>query len=186
MTQHVVRFNLKTLSRDETRKAIIDLFKAEVAGTGKGELTSKYDYVVEDLGELSVVLRRPAYLNHGFDFQVAVPGLFFDRDSKNPMVQGRLHPIPSHADLLFYLTDLKNRFPNLYPTVREELRHAFDFSSITIPEGMPTQNDATGKPFSSTIWILVARWLFIEQDITYWNYSGRWALYDALKTWQLI
>ena len=27
----------------------------------------------------------------------------------------------------------------------------------------------------------IVKWLFLEQDVTYWNYSGRAMLYQSLK-----
>lgn len=34
--------------------------------------------------------------------------------------------------------------------------------------------------------VLTIKWLFIEQDVTYWNWSGRHMLYQALKNNDLI
>lgn len=41
--------------------------------------------------------------------------------------------------------------------------------------------DYEGKEHPIEIIILAVKWLFMEQDCAYWNYSGREMFYTALK-----
>lgn len=56
-------------NRIEIRKVVVGILLEEEAGTGKGDLTSRYTYIVEELEDgREVYLRRPAWLKKGFDF----------------------------------------------------------------------------------------------------------------------
>ena len=49
----------------------------------------------------------------------------------------------------------------------------------------PINNEEMNVPFingyTSELIIKTLKWLFIEQDIRYWNYSGRDMLWNAIK-----
>jgi hypothetical protein len=132
-------------------------------------------YVSYPVDELSsgneVFLIRPAWLNKGYDFKVCVEG--WD-DSSNPA--------PSHDEIYSDLywkreNDDQDSFDaicsavmdiheGLSPTeVIEEYGNEFDFSVGRKPEALL-------KPLP---------WLFIEQDIRYWNYTGRDMTIELIK-----
>lgn len=74
-----------THDRKEIRDFVVDVFKAEQAGTGTGEFSTKYTYFVETLSNGNrVFLTRPAYLNKGFDFVVRVENTLFGNNQNNP------------------------------------------------------------------------------------------------------
>lgn len=121
-------------------------------------------WVVDELEDgTSVFLIRPAWLNKGYDFKACVNG--WD-DSANPA--------PSHDDIYSDLYwkrehDDSASFEALCKavleihegaspqSVLEEHNDDFDFTVGRTPESLL-------KPLP---------WLFIEQDIRYWNYEGR-------------
>lgn len=121
-------------------------------------------YVVDELENgSSIFLIRPAWLNKGYDFKVCVDGW---ENSENPA--------PTHDEIYSDLYwkrehDSKESFEALCqavldihegesPTdVLEEYHNDFDFTVGRTPEALL-------KPLP---------WLFIEQDIRYWNYTGR-------------
>lgn len=121
-------------------------------------------YNVDEMSDgTSIFLLRPAWLNKGYDFKVCVD----DWDDS-------AHPTPSHQEIY---SDLywkrKHDDPDSFDvlceavisihrgespeSVLEEYDESLDFSVGRTPEALL-------KPLP---------WLFIEQDIRYWNYSGR-------------
>lgn len=46
--------------------------------------------------------------------------------------------------------------------------------------------DYSNQQHPIEIILLALKWLFIEQDFTYWNNSGRFMLYDTLKNYGLV
>lgn len=123
-----------------------------------------FKYTVDELNDgRQVFLLRPAWLNKGYDFKVCVEG--WDSSA---------NPSPKHDDIY---SDLywKRKHDNIVSfealcdavfdihqcdspeAVLEEYRDEFEFTVGRIPEALL-------KPLP---------WLFIEQDIRYWNYEGR-------------
>lgn len=169
-------FNLISFSREDARKQVVLFFLEEAYGSGSGELCSKYEYIVESYNEYKVILNRPAPLNKGFDFIVNVHGLFFKGDSK------RRHTNPSHNDIVLALKEVQSNVSEVeYNKVKEMIKKIFKLEDFDIHE---TDNlyftDADGIQRPIAIVILAIRWLFIEQDITYWNWSGRSMLMNKL------
>ncbi|SEL20327.1 hypothetical protein SAMN04488691_103239 [Haloferax larsenii] len=132
-------------------------------------------YLGYNIDELSdgtpVFLIRPAWLNKGYDFKVCVEG--WD-DSANPA--------PSHPDVYSDLYwkrehDDADSFEAICKAVLgiyegdspdevlEEYGDEFNFTVGRVPEALL-------KPLP---------WLFIEQDIRYWNYSGRDKTIELVK-----
>lgn len=124
-------------------------------------------YVSWNVDELdngaSIFLIRPAWLNKGYDFKVCVDG--WDESA---------NPAPSHSEIYSDLywkreQDDTDSFEALCEavldihegaspkTVLNRYSDDFDFSVGRTPEALL-------KPLP---------WLFIEQDVRYWNYTGR-------------
>jgi hypothetical protein len=121
-------------------------------------------YVVDELSTgAPVFLIRPAWLNKGYDFKVCVEG--WDESA---------NPAPSHSEVYSDLYwkrehDSSEAFEAICAAVKDihngaapnevlsEYSGEFDFSVGRRPEALL-------KPLP---------WLFIEQDIRYWNYTGR-------------
>jgi len=160
-------------SKNEVRMKVVNEFAKEVPGKGRGDLATLYIYYVESLNcGNRVYLHRPARLYNGFDFVVCVEGYNFAAPEK------RRRDYPTHneivQDLLLKKQESGSKFDALYNVLRQ-IYNCVDVSeeilcSIQFSQGLPT--DVIAKTL---------KWLFIEQDIRYWNYSGRDMLWQAIN-----
>ena len=171
----VTQFFSNEGTRNEVRMRVIDALSREVPGTGNGDDASKYIYYVETLASGDrVYLQRPANLHNGFDFLVCVENTNYASEGQ------RRRNFPKHEDLGADLQIKKQENPEMYARLYALLRKVFEchdvdeqeYSDISFASGLPIDH------------ILKAiKWLFIEQDIRYWNYSGRnmtWGLVPPL------
>lgn len=176
----------KTLSlvgteRNTIRDEIIMKFLQEPPGTGKKDKCSRVFYTVEDIHGLKILLRRPAPLNKGFDFIVITDVYLFKKNN-------RRHKDPSHADIIDSLIYCKQNYPAQYNDVINEINNVFNNCN---PSNITTNNIGFFKDYQNNlhpiqIIIYILKWLFIEQDMTYWNWSGRQMFYDTLHTNNLV
>ena len=169
-------FTLIAASREEARRKVVLEFLDEKFGTGTGELASKYEYTVEKFDNYSVVLKRPAQLNKGFDFIVYTPEIYYKTDGK------RRHQNPSHLDVVQILNNIKNDIgEEKYEIIKKMIGNVFRLKPFDIEATRGVDfKDADGKQRPLDLLILAIRWLFVEQDITYWNTSGRSMLMNCL------
>lgn len=149
------------------RKELVNLFLDEKEGTGKGKHTSRYKYIVKVVGHNEIYLQRPAKFNNGFDFTLNVSGINF-----NP--KGRTTTRPTHSNILDDLSLKKEANENLYNELRIQIDRVY-----TMQE--PTRlNFDFEVGLNSEILLECIKWLFAEQDVTYWNYSGRAMFYGGI------
>lgn len=171
MTTQLKR-HLTGTDRESIRSEITQWFLDESPGSGRLHLRSVYHYQVEELsGDKSILLRRPARLNKGFDFEVAIPGSNFG-------LKQRKTDLPSHASIV---NDLKEKYtadPTEYQTVKALINRLYACEAISDMELLSPHFENTGHPIDHILKAI--KWLFIEQDITYWNWSGRSMLYSKL------
>ena len=156
--------------RNFLRKLVFTIFSEEEPGTGGGKKASRYRYVAEETPAGKVVLIRPAHLKKGFDFVIHLEGWRFKSGKSNP----------KHEDIA---VELKKKLSKLK---KEELIQALEWVfKGEEPEEIISKlsiQDAPAKRELPLISILkVLKWMFIEQDIRDWNYSGRKMLMDYLK-----
>lgn len=158
-------------SRNDIRMKVVNALSLEEPGEGKGELASKYIYYVETLNDgRRIYLRRPAFLHNGFDFVVCIENINF-----NP--SGRKRDYPTHDDIL---DDLKAKYdedPKKYEYLYVALSAIYSCAYIDLSQ-LESIKFETGFPCDLLIKTL--KWLFIEQDIRYWNYSGRDMLWEGI------
>jgi hypothetical protein len=159
-----------SLTRDEIVKKVVTIFiDAESSQRGHG---IKFRYHVEDLstGE-QLFIFRPAGLNKwNFDFKVEVLEEFglgsgTHDEIKSDFKNKQKEKPQKYRDLLTALTVLYNcsendigRLLGNYP----ELQKSFQ----------------TGAEVD--VLLKVVKWMFIMEDIVYWNYKGRAMLYNAI------
>src|SRR3989344_1159533 len=164
-----INLELKENSRDKLRKKIVNAFLNEKAGywkDGKKHVT-RYKYFVETLKDgRKLYLLRPTFLNKGIDFQVWVEK-FDNIDDKRP----------SHKDVF---SDLKlkkkenvNDFSQLIVAI-EKIWNCEEPDSV-----LKELQFSYKKGLNVELLLKILKWLFIEQDITYWNYDGRTMLKKA-------
>ena len=174
-----VQHTLKANNRADIRKELVTLLLQEQPGTGAGVNASRYRYTVDIFNNYSIVLNRPAGLNKGFDFTVNIQGMSFKKQ--------RTYSNPSHQDIIDVLQSVKSANPTQYQNVSLEIRNIYNcvspnFQNISGITFLDHTN--TSRPIE--IILLAIKWLFIEQDITYWNWSGRNMLFSSLQNLGLV
>ena len=168
------------LSRVDTRNTLINLFLSEAPGTGTGENASKYIYFVEHLQDGNrIFLKRPAALNKGFDFTVNVESHCFTTQG------GRHVSTPSHNNIFNDLLAKKNENVVDYThSIVPLINRLFLLQCVTDENLTAIPHFTIGFPCDVILKSL--KWLFIEQDITYWNNSGRQMLFAGLRDRHLV
>lgn len=152
-------------TRRQVRERVVREFLNEESGTGNKELTSKYIYTVETLANgQRLVLTRPAYLNKVFDFVIRVEGVNFGEG------KGRRRDNPTLMDIVQDLETKREANSTLYKQLFESIQQTFECHNVS-PETYSNMNFQVGYPVE--LILKVIKWFFIEQDITYWNFSGR-------------
>lgn len=168
----VVNYILPAGNRVSMRQNLIQAFLCEAPGTGTGNNSSRYQYNVERFLDYGIFLKRPTQLNKGFDFTVNIHGLYFKKERK--------YSNPSHQDIINALLDAKANFPTIYPLIISEINQIYNCISVTLNVSGATFTDYNGDTHPIEIILLAIKWLFMEQDCAYWNYSGRAMFYSAL------
>ncbi|QCR22855.1 hypothetical protein [Pontibacter sp. SGAir0037] len=157
--------------RFQIREQVVNVFLNEAPGRGNGDLCSKYIYYVEDtISNKRIFLKRPARLNKGFDFEVHVESTLFGDKRKSTR--------PRHIDIYTDLSNKKLESAAEYQKVRPLLTSLYDCQELQ-PSDYNSLNFKTGYPID--MMLKAIKWLFIEQDITYWNWSGRSMFYTSLN-----
>lgn len=172
----LIKVNFST-SRNELRKELINTFLDEKSGTGKGKLTTRYKYVVKILSDgRKIYLSRPANFNNGFDFTLNVEKTNFNLGLLNKKGKPkRSSTRPTHGNILTDLKNKKEENQKLYTSLANQIELIYK----CIPATKTEFNFTSGH--SSALILECIKWLFVEQDVTYWNYSGRAMFYNAIK-----
>jgi len=152
-------------TRNEVRKRVVEKFMEEKPGTGKGAKTSKYDYYVETLSDGNrIFLTRPTAPKNGFDFLIRVENTDFNEGA------GRKRDNPKHEDITNDLKNKKIENPQMYNELYRLIKQVYECKDI-VPSSYQNLSFSTGYPLDLILGVI--KWFFIEQDIRYWNYSGR-------------
>lgn len=163
--------NICFTNREDIRRNLVNIFLDEHPGTGKGNACSKYIYTVENLvcGN-KIVLKRPARLNRGFDFEVHVDNIKF------PSGKGKTNR-PSHK-IIF--EDLEKKEQEDKEKFRQLLVLIDCLYNCDIIQDHQYEQLSFKTGLRSEVVCKIIKWLFIEQDITYWNWSGRNMFYSGI------
>ena len=171
MAEHeITRFFSNEGTRNEVRLRVVNALSEETPGTSTE--TERYTYYVETLNDGNrVYLRRPANLHNGFDFLVCV-------ENTNYAAPGeRRRNYPKHDDLGVDLQAKKDENPEMYEKLYVLLKKVYECKDVADSD-MNNISFSSGLPVDHILKTI--KWLFIEQDIRYWNYSGR------TMTWGLV
>lgn len=156
--------------RNNLRKILLKFLVNEKAGTGNKENTSKYRYNVELLScGNKIYLTRPVPLNKGFDFVIHAESYVFMNGRDNP----------KHDDILNDLRNKKQQNIECYDKLVSFIEQVYlcrDPDDVLANECIIFEN---GLPVD--LLLKVIKWLFIEQDVRYWNWSGRNMFMSAIK-----
>lgn len=151
--------------RNEVRKRVVMQFFKEAPGTGNKKLASRYNYFVEKLSiGKHIILTRPANLKNGFDFVIRVEGMDFNNGI------GRKRDNPTHDDIFSDIIAKKEKNPRIYKKFYRLIKKIYDCEDIE-PRELSKIRFSKGYPVDMVLCVI--KWFFIEQDIRYWNYSGR-------------
>jgi hypothetical protein len=191
MPTHIIDFELPYCSklpehlssdldsrRYTQRRFLVERFLKEMPGHGRDELASRYQYNVESYGEYGIYLKRPTQLNKGFDFTVNICGMCFKKN--------RRYSNPSHQDIINASFSCKNVYPNEYALVKTAIIDIYNCMEAKLCAISATFMDFEEVNRPIQIILLAIRWLFMEQDCAYWNYSGREMFYNALHEHNLV
>lgn len=159
--KHTVKnYKLRSTRRASVRAEIFKLWIKELPGTSK--ITNTYRYNVEQLSDKSLIyLTRPTRLNKGADFVIHCQNY--------TKYKNRNDRPPRHRDLFKEFSRLART-----PRHKKELRHALgriwncEKSTRVIADLVLFKGHSRAERV-----LLLAKWFFIEQDVTYWTQSGR-------------
>jgi len=174
MATHIT-LNITATDKASYRRQLIENFLNEQPGT----ITSvtEYCYFVETLtGGNRIYLKRPTALNKGVDFEVRVEDIQFRYGIHGNIISTGNRP--SHSDIEDDLTNKKDENPVEFLRLKSLLDKTYNCEPI---------DDAEYAAFSfisgHSVEVIFKslKWLFIEQDVTYWNRSGRAMLYKGLS-----
>lgn len=160
---------LSATDRASVRREVFNHWLSEKPGTAA--LFNTYRYDVELLPDDSqIYLTRPARLNRGADFVVYCEGFIRWKN-------GKPKP-PSHKHLSAAIASLVSRSAKHSEELLRGLRQIWECedSNSVIARLKLFRGD-----LDAIRALLVAKWLFIEQDVTYWTESGRHMLRDSLE-----
>ena len=177
MTVNIEKLTLPVgLDREGIRRYVIERFLDEKPGTSEEQ--ERYQYIVEECESRQIWILRQAWLNKGMDFKVHFKDVYFPgkRRTRNP----------SHSHIVDELQIKKDYDITSYELLAEKIRAVYsceeyvninnELRNINLPVGLLTPEEVC----------LALKWLFIEQDITYWGGSGRAMLYQYLSEKGLV
>ena len=172
-------FSLIANTREDARKKVVRKFLDENPGTGKGSDCSRYEYTVEYYECYKIVLKRPGTFKKGFDFTVNIRGMYFKKHKR--------YENPSFDDIINVLECLKRDIPNKYHFIATEINNIFKLKGYNFSKIKNIEfNDYQNNPHPIGIILLAIKWLFISEDISYWNWSGRNMFMQSLQDKNLI
>lgn len=168
----VVEWTLDAPDRSAARRAVAEKWLEEDA-------YSSYRYNVERCASGDrVYLLRPTWLNKGFDFQVNVEGF----RSVTRVSKGQTKEMPSHTDVVHDLEAKVKARPDLIDPIFAAVCGVYDCAGPTdVLAAHPDLASAeAGLPLDQLL--LILKWLFVEQDVTYWLQTGRDMLMGAIES----
>ncbi|HEH5496203.1 TPA: hypothetical protein SHD65_000568 [Campylobacter coli] len=179
-----INFNLRSITRETIRIELINKFLEELPGGGIGGAASKYYYIVEIADGYNIILKRPAPLNKGFDFIVSVENFYFKETTKKSRSN------PSHNDIISLLKKYKRANEAIYNSkVKNIITSIYNCENVYLRQDIqqfPKFVNFDNQEYPISILLYCVKWLFIEQDVTYWNYSGRIKFFEALNECELV
>jgi len=166
-----IEWSVKASSRRQLRDATVNKFLGEKSGYWRDGIkhVTNFKYFVEKLTDgRRIFLLRPTFLNKGIDFQVWVEKFDGTQDKR-----------PSHRDMFEDLTLKKEENESLLGKLLEAIDSVW---ACTDPDDVLTGLGLHFESgFSVEMILKVLKWLFIDQDVTYWNYDGRGMLRMAIN-----
>lgn len=166
---HKLTFHISSEDRAEVRRQLVRRWLRELPGTG--ELKHTYRYDVEQLRDRSrIYLTRPTRLNKGMDFVIYC-------ENFTKWKKGTSRP-PSHGDLFGEIQSICGRSHRHSLEVRRALGRIWNCED---PDKVAASLRLLRDDVQAERALKLGRWMFIEQDLTYWTESGRWMLRGGIE-----
>lgn len=124
---------------------------------------------VEDRNGCQIYLTCPGQRNKGIDFVVNMGGYHFFNEN------GRRMKNPTHRAIIEDLQEKKKENETLFEQFFKDIKQVYKCEI----EADTDISFSTGIPADLLLKLL--KWLFIEQDITYWTKSGRKMFMNSIK-----
>lgn len=160
------------MTRHEIVQKVVNTFiNSEYSDRGKG---IQFWYPVEELsGEIPLYIIRPGGLRGkwNFDFKVNIEQEF-------NMGKG------THAEVLTDFKNKKSEDPEKFTKLLQALTKVYECNNNVdkIIQNVP-KLDACFKTGADVSTLLkVIKWMFVMEDIVYWNYKGRTMLYNHIMS----
>lgn len=160
-----------SLARHEIVRKVVNIFiDAENQQRGKG---IKFRYPVENLSiNKQLFIFRPGGLNKwNFDFKVEVLEDF-------GLGKG------THDEIILDLQNKKQENPQKFSVLLQAIAALYNCSENDVDRLLGKYPDLqiSFQPGAKVdVLLKIIKWMFIMEDIVYWNYQGRSMLYNALK-----
>jgi len=101
--------------------------------------------------------------------------------------KNRRYTNPGHSDIVSSLLNCKSAFPDEYHKIRNAIIDIYNCNDTNKFDHINASfDDFEGTAHPIQIILLAIKWLFMEQDCAYWNYSGRTMFYNRLKSEGLV
>ncbi len=169
--KHIKNLRLEGFCRKDIRNNIIKEINSEESGHFEDGLTTVncYAYIVEILSDnKKILISRPTRFG-GYDFRVIVERF---RDSKDRS--------PSYIDIDNDIDIKYQENPEECNKLYEIIKRVCDCEDLDKILLEYTFKFKGG--FSVEMLLKILKWLFIEQDIKYWNYEGRYQLLRRISS----
>jgi hypothetical protein len=161
-----------SMPRHEIVRKVINIFiDTESQQRGKGV---KFQYPVEKLSiGNQLFISRPGGLRGkwNFDFKVEVP---------EELGLGR----ETHDEIISDLRGKKQENPQEFSALLEAITAIYSCSendAARVLKNHPDLQTSFKTGAEVNILLKIIKWMFIMEDIVYWNYQGRAKLYNVLK-----
>lgn len=158
----------KTTRHKIVQKVVNTFIGTEYVDRGKG---IQFWYPVENLPDgKQLFIKRPGGLQKwNFDFKVDVVSEF-------GLGKG------THAEIFNDFLNKKAENPKKYPELLEALTRVYNCNNDIdqILQKVPDLESSFKTGAKVEVLLKVVKWMFIMEDIVYWNYKGRAKLYEYL------
>lgn len=130
-----------------------------------------------------IQLHRPAFRNNGMDFTVRCPTIRFNPGNR------LIRHMPRHRDLESGFKSLRRKYGAEYDVVKQAIWAAYNCKRIKnlkiLANMLPSPLDG-GDRCPGGVLIFSTKWIFVEQDVTYWHNSGRAMFFKGLQAAALV
>lgn len=158
--------SVDNLTRQQIRSKVLRTWEAETHGSGQ------HRYNVEECADGSkIYLLRPASLNKGCDFKISSENYKKWKNGNDK--------VPKHDDVLELLSIVLNEDSSLKTDITSAIQRIFNCENINnVLADYPRL--LLIKECKAERALKLLKWMWIEQDITYWTGEGRQMLKDGI------